>query len=76
MIAALSLDLIVALALAGLAAAWLVRRAIRTFAPKKAGGCGCANESACGPKGPGLADLKAAAARAVDRVNRTGGDAR
>lgn len=76
MIAALSLDVVAALAFAGLCAGWLARRGVRTFSAKKSGACGCANESACGPKGPGLPELKAAAARAVERVNRTGGDAR
>ncbi len=76
MIAALSLDTVAALLLAGLAAAWLVGRALRTFSPRKGGACGCANESACGPKGPASRDLRAAAARAVERVNRTGGDRR
>ena len=76
MIGALSIDALAALLLAGLAAAWLVRRGMRTFSARKGGGCGCPNESACGPKGPTLLDFQAAAARAVERVNRTGGDRR
>lgn len=76
MIASLAFDTVAALAIAALALAWLVRRAFRTFSSRAGGGCGCPNESVCGPKGPGAADFKAAAARAIERVNRTGGHTR
>lgn len=66
---AAALDTGVAIAFVAVAVAFLLRRAVRTFSARKAGGCGCPNESACGPKGPASSDLSAAAARAVKRLD-------
>ena len=66
----MSLDVALALGISALAAAWLVRRGVRRLRAKSGAGCDCPSAGACGPKGPSAADLKAAAARAMDRVNR------
>lgn len=66
---AMALDTGVAIALVAVAAAFLLRRAVRTFSARRAGGCGCPNESVCGPKGPASADFSSAAARAVKRLD-------
>jgi hypothetical protein len=50
-----------------LAVGFLLRRAIRTFAPRDRGGaCGCAGTPAC-PAANAAKDLRHAARRAVDR---------
>lgn len=79
MIAAAPLDTAIALALVAVAAAWLARRAWKTLVKRTSGGCACPNSSVCGTQvprtsvggGPGLADLRAAAARAVRRLEET-----
>jgi hypothetical protein len=48
-----------------LAAGYVLRRAIRTFAPKR-GGCGCAGTPAC-PATNAAGDLRVAARRALGR---------
>ncbi len=76
MIAALALDTVAALAVVALAAAWLVRRAWLTMVQRTSGGCACPNASACGTNtprtgaggGPRIDELRAAAARAVERL--------
>ena len=76
MILALALDAIVALGIVALAVVWLARRTWLTMVKRTSGGCACPNASVCGTKdprtgaggGPGMADLSAAAARAVDRL--------
>jgi len=75
-IAAVAFDTVVALALVALAAAWIARRTWKTMVQRTSGGCACPNASACGgstPRtgaggGPGTAELRAAAARAVGRL--------
>lgn len=63
----LTLDEGAALCVAALAAAWLLRRAVRTLSSRRAAGCACPSAGSCGAKGPTRADLSAAAARAVAR---------
>ncbi|MCC7136989.1 MAG: hypothetical protein IT460_01005 [Planctomycetes bacterium] len=67
-----SADAAVAIGIALLAAAWLVRRAVRAFAGRGAG-CGCGPTPACGRAGPTVEDLRRAAARGAARVNHEGG---
>lgn len=71
------LDAALSLAVAAAAAIWLGVRGVRAFARRRAGGCACPSASkaggvpGCGAgKGPSPADLRAAAARATDRLNR------
>jgi hypothetical protein len=65
---ATALDTLLALALVGVAVAFIARRTVRTFSARRGGGCHCPNESVCGPKGPASSDLSAAARRAVSRL--------
>lgn len=67
---ALSADTWAVLAAVGAAAAFLVARAVRFLRPGPEARCACPSASACGGKGPSLADLRAAAARGAARVNR------
>ena len=65
------LDAALSLAVAAAAAIWLGVRGVRAFARRRAGGCACPSAPTCGAgKGPSPADLRAAAARATDRLNR------
>jgi hypothetical protein len=65
------LDAALSIAVAAAAVIWLGVRAVRTLARKRAGGCACPSAPTCGAgKGPSASDLRAAAARATDRLNR------
>lgn len=72
------LDAALSLAVATAAAVWLGVRGFRVLARRRGGRCACPGAggpgggSACGAgKGPSAADLRAAAARAAGRLNRT-----
>ena len=68
---ALAFDSVAALVLAALAAAWLVRRGVRTLTRK--GSCDCPSaKGACGAAGSMADDLKAAAARGAARAEAEG----
>ncbi len=67
---ALGLDTWGVLGAVGAAVAYLALRMARFARPRDGGGCACPSASACGGKGPSLADLRAAAARGAARVNR------
>lgn len=67
---ALSFDTGAVLGAVAAAAAFLVLRVVRFLRPRAGAGCACPSASACGGKGPSLADLRAAAARGAARVNR------
>lgn|GEM_PF-2510495 len=72
-----ALDLAVSLAVVAAAATWLGVRAWRLLTRRRAGGCACPSAPTCGGgKGPSTDDLRAAAARAADRLNRTTPDRR
>lgn len=65
---AMALDTWIALGLVALAAAWLVRRGVRTLS-KKGGSCDCPSSGgACGPSGSMANDLRRAAARGVEKA--------
>lgn len=66
------LDAAVSIAVAAAAATWLGVRAFRVITRKRTGGCACPSAPTCGAgKGPSAAELRAAAARAADRLNRS-----
>lgn len=67
---ALTPDTLGVLVVVGLAVLFLGVRVARFLRPRAGGGCACPSASACGGKGPSLADLRAAAARGAARVNR------
>ncbi len=72
-----ALDLAVSLTVVAAAATWLGVRAWRVLTRKRAGGCACPSAPTCGAgKGPSAADLRGAAARAANRLNRTTPDRR
>ena len=73
-----ALDLAVSLAVVAAAATWLGVRAWRLLvAEARRGDCACPSAPTCGSgKGPSAADLRAAAARAAERLNRTTPDRR